>query len=233
MCLRAGGAPGSGGPPRTGGTGGPLSRWAVASFAAGLVGLFPLGIGAGITAVARMRRRGQRGMVLAVGGLAMSGAWVLVTGLAVAAAGGPAGVASLAHAAAGPAREHPAAGARLDVLTLPAGDCFDSPPGPVPATVAVLPCARPHSAQVFARFRLAGPDLRYPGQAAVERLARRGCGARDGDIGGQGGGQGLVPAGLTVRLLFPLAGPWLTGQRAVSCVIVSPRHALTRSLVGS
>jgi hypothetical protein len=157
----------------------------------------------------------------------MSAAWVLAVSLGVAAVGGPAGLSRLASLDSHQKAIAPhAARGQAGVLTLAAGDCFDSPAA-IPATVAVISCTRPHSAQVFARFRLAGSNLHYPGQARVQRLAQQGCRARERNLG-----QGLAPDDVTVRVLFPLAGPWLTGQRTVSCVILSPRQALIASLIG-
>ena len=57
------------------------------------------------------------------------------------------------------------------VFALQAGDCLNSSPNGLSATV--LSCASPHHAEVFATFSLAGSS--WPGSAAVQQQAASGC----------------------------------------------------------
>ena len=94
------------------------------------------------------------------------------------------------------------------------------------ASVTAEPCNQPHSAQIYAKFNLAGSNFSYPGTATVTRLAASGCTARTGSID-----RSKTTNAMTVRFLFPDQDAWLGGQRTVACMIVNPTANLTYSLV--
>jgi hypothetical protein len=49
----------------------------------------------------------------------------------------------------------------------------------------------------------------------------------------RGAHRARLTAGLAAHAIFPPAAAWLTGQRAVCCLLVSPRQALRSSLLSS
>ena len=101
------------------------------------------------------------------------------------------------------------------------GQCINS--GPNALDVTVLSCASPHDAEVFATFRVAGS--RYPGAAALQQRAGRGCVARlSGYLNPQ-----LSADSLAQSYIYPGAGAWSAGERTVVCTV----HSTSGPLVGS
>lgn len=201
------------------------SGWAIAALVCGIVGASVLGIIFGFVALSKIRKSGLRGKGLAIAGISLSGVWILLVAVAVAGAiiqpstpkglspGGSPGAAS------------------VSVFSLTAGECFDNPAGASTVTdVSVMPCSRPHNAQIFATFNLHGSsNFDYPGQGTVRQLATNGCNARiNADLD-----KPKLTNLMSIRFIFPTVGSWLTGHRTVACMIVNPtpdlRSSLTRS----
>jgi len=111
------------------------------------------------------------------------------------------------------------------VFRLRTGQCINSGPGGV-SSPAVVPCRRPHDAEIYATFVLAGRQ--WPGGAAVGTRARQGCTAR---LGGYLNPQ-LATAILAESYIFPDHGAWNAGERAVICEIRSTTGKLTGSVRG-
>lgn len=207
------------------------SRWAIASFVAGLLGFTivgsVVGIASGLRALGRIRKTAQGGRRLAIAGLSLSGFWIVLLAV-VLATGVTTGTTS--SGSAGSAGSPGAMGTRrVGVFALDTGDCFDNPSGTRAVTsVEVMPCTAAHDAQVYAKFNLPrGSRFSYPGQAKVGRLAAVGCNSRIG----ASLDRLKLPRGTSIRLLYPLMGSWLLGRRTVSCVIVSPAPNLTSSVL--
>ncbi len=111
------------------------------------------------------------------------------------------------------------------VFRLHAGDCVNSPQNAA-SGAHVVPCARPHNAEIFAAFRLAGH--RWPGTAAVGTRARLGCLSRLGSyLNPQ-----LATATLAESYIYPSAGAWDVGERTVICEVRSTQGKLTGSVRG-
>jgi hypothetical protein len=205
-------------PPGSGRT----SGWAVASFILGLPGVFILSAIFAIVALRRIKRLGQRGRGFAIAGLVLSGLWIILATLAV--IGANTGTATRS-AITGIITHR----GRINVFSLKIGDCFDNPAGAKTVhTVTAIPCDQPHSAQIYAKFKLSGSDLSYPGTAAVTQLARSGCNARIGSVN-----KSLTNSAMSVRIFLPAEVAWITGQRTVSCMIVNPKADITSSLLNS
>jgi hypothetical protein len=218
------GAPGYGTPGYGGGTR-PFSAWAIVAFIFGLIGGIPIAIGAGIAALVRIPRRGQRGKGLAIAGLALSGVWVIIVILGVigAASNDNSPGVSASAPPSGSVHKH----GNISVFSLANGDCFNNPPGTTSVeNVAAIPCTQPHSAQVFAEFNLTGSDFSYPGQAQVEKQAQNGCNARLSALD-----KPKLNNSMTIHFLFPQEAAWISGQRTVNCLIVNPTPTLTSSLL--
>jgi Domain of unknown function (DUF4190)/Septum formation len=199
---------------------GGTSGWAIASFILGLLGVILLGLIFGIVALRRIRRLGQRGRGLAIAGLVLSGLWIVAIVAIVVAAG--ANVATRSSSSGQITHQ-----GQLGAFSLVTGDCFDNPVGARSLSrVTAIPCTQPHNAQVFAKFKLSGSSLSYPGTAQVERLATSGCNSRISSID-----KSKANNAMTIRFLVPLEGSWIVGQRSVSCLIVNPATDLKSSLL--
>ncbi len=201
--------------------GGRISAWAIASFAVGLLGAFLLSVIFAFIALGRIKRFGQRGRGLAIAGLVLSGLWIILIIVAVIGDSGAATRSSttgiITHRG------------RMNVFSLKVGDCFDNPAGAKSVhTVTAIPCDQPHNAQIYAKFRLRGSDLSYPGGATVAQRARSGCNSRTGSVN-----KSMTTSAMTIRIFLPAEVAWITGQRTVSCMIVNPKADLTSSLLNS
>jgi hypothetical protein len=206
----------TGQPPASGKT----SGWAIASFVLGLVGGVVLSPIFGVVALRRIKRLGQRGRGLAIAGLALSGAWIVLI-VAAAALG------NLGSATRSPTTSKITHSGSLSVFSLAVGDCFNNPPGATSLTsVTATPCSQAHNAQIYAKFNLSGSILSYPGTPALTRLATSGCNARIGSLD-----KSKITNSMTIRFLFPLADSWLDGQRTVACMIANPAANITSSVL--
>lgn len=204
---------------------GEFSAWAIVAFIFGLIGGIPIAIAAGITALVRISRRGQRGKGLAITGLAFSGVWLIIVILGIIGAASNSNSPSISASAppSGATHTH----GSISVFSLANGDCFNNPPGTTSIeNVSAIPCTQPHSAQVFAEFSLTGSDFSYPGQSKVEKLAQDGCNARLSALD-----KPKLNNNMTIHFLFPQEDAWIDGQRTVNCLIVNPTPTLTSSLL--
>jgi hypothetical protein len=124
-----------------------------------------------------------------------------------------------------PARTHSRPAAPPPVFRLGVGACVDSGPGAISAPL-VVPCHRPHDAEIYARFHLAAQ--RWPGTAAVGAQARRGCTARlSGYLNPQ-----LATSVLAESYVFPNQSAWNAGVRTVICEVRGTAGKLTGSVRG-
>jgi hypothetical protein len=191
------------------------------SFVLGIVAIIPVSVVAGIVALRRIRRLGQGGTGLAIAGLVLSAVWLVVFVAA--------GVLSNGTATRQDTTGRITHRGNLGVFALAAGDCFDNPTSQSNIeSVTAIPCTQAHDSQVFAKFTVAGSDSAYPGQAALNKTADRGCNARTGTID-----RAKATSAMTIRVLFPERDAWAGGERTVSCLIVNPTPTLRSSLVTS
>ncbi|HTT52586.1 MAG TPA: septum formation family protein [Streptosporangiaceae bacterium] len=183
--------------------------FAVATLVSGIVPAIPVTLVLGPVALTRISRTGARGRSLAITGLVLAGLWAIAAAIA--------GTAFLTH-------HHAAKPATLPhFFRLHTGQCIDSGQNGI-STVTVLSCARPHDAEVFGTFQVAGH--RYPGAAAVQQQADRGCAARlSGYLNPQ-----LSVSSLTESYVYPDAGAWAAGERTVVCTVRSASGQLTGSV---
>lgn len=177
-------------------------RLAIASLVSAVVGLAPVGIGLGIAALVRTRRRGTRGRGLAIAGIAVGVAWTLVAVALVAIA-----VTTAIGSRPLPADVPEARDARA--VALVPGNCLDPLPadGDVDA-VRVVPCAQPHAAQVISQYDFAA-DAVWPGQAAADRRVGLACEVSPAE----------TEAGLVARSWAPTKRSWDRGDRTGLCLL--------------
>lgn len=124
-----------------------------------------------------------------------------------------------------------ALGAHPDsVFQLRVGDCLN-PPSKVAAqvvTVSVIPCNRPHTQEVFALVKDAGPST-YPGAESIQTVANAKCLQYFAGYVG-------VPyqrSSLFYTYLLPSVRSWEAGDRTITCIITTTGQRLTSSVKGS
>ncbi|MEV7653588.1 DUF4190 domain-containing protein [Streptomyces anulatus] len=160
----------------------PLSGLAVASLVLSLlVCLAPLGLILGIVALVRIPGNGRRGKGLAVAGTAVGGAVVAVATLLLVVGGARFDAWTEEGGGLLGSRDTKAG----TLFHLKAGDCF-APAGGLfspdevehdrmtDTSVEIVPCDRPHPAQVYGTFRLKG-DHAISDPAAISAQAFEGC----------------------------------------------------------
>jgi hypothetical protein len=105
------------------------------------------------------------------------------------------------------------------VFKLRPGDCLNS--GANGLAFTLLPCGKPHDAEVFATFTLTGSS--WPGSAAVKQDAGLGCASRlSGYLNPQ-----LANVGLAQEYVYPNQSAWQAGERTVVCEVSSSTGPLT------
>lgn len=169
----------------------------MASLVFGILGGIPLAVTFGIIALRQIRRRGQQGRGVAIGGLVAAGGWLALMLVGV--------VLHLTDDADPRSRTVP-----LDDLEI--RDCLEEvSPGAV-LWVDVVPCDAPHWGQIYAGFELSDED--WPGDDAVIGAAETGC---------LEALEARFPAvyddpGVGVIYFHPRASGWRRGDREVLCV---------------
>jgi hypothetical protein len=189
---------------------GPVSKLAVLALVTGLVALVPIAVASGIAALVGIRRTGRGGHGMAMAGLFLSAAWVII-----AVAIGAVGV--VTHGFHKPVTIKYRESA---VFALHQGDCVDSPSSQI---VSILPCSAPHEAEVFATFAL--PASPWPGTTAIATAASSGCGSRlNGYLNPQ------LAISLTQSYVYPDQVAWTAGTRTVVCEVRASNGDLTGSV---
>ncbi|WP_247695726.1 DUF4190 domain-containing protein [Streptomyces sp. B93] len=200
----------------------PLNAFAVVALVTSLVCLAPLGLVFGIVALRQISRRGERGKGLAVAGLSVSGAVLLLAAVLVPALD--------LKVWTVPARDDAGEVVREGWTTIDAletGDCF-TPDDKLPekdspslfdSGVRVTPCDQPHRAELYASFTLTGEE--FPGRERIAALAWPRCAERFLDYS-------LDPAAfgrLQTYYFHPDERGWLSGRRTVLCWVGRPGTA--------
>jgi hypothetical protein len=148
------------------------SGLAIASLILGFLGAVLLSVTLAITALIQLRRSGQRGRGLAIGGLVLSGVWVLVVvsllAVAVARSSGSETTTTADRAVAGTSTSDQSA---IDATGYAPGDCVDEIDDY--DTMHEVSCTPAHDGEVFAVFTL--PDGRWPGEDEVEYTSDARC----------------------------------------------------------
>lgn len=104
-------------------------------------------------------------------------------------------------------------------FTLKVGNCFDVPGDAQIGDIAVLDCAKPHDAEVFAAGNLVEADatapIAYPGITGVSAWVDKACGP--GAVRAYAGQ--TASANLAVGYFFPDENAWSRGERQVTCYL--------------
>ena len=185
----------------------PADPWAVVALVTAALGMVPVAVGAGITALVRLRKRDARGHGLVAGAFALSAAWVLLVGLvAVLAASipwseledpGEQAVTSLGPVAgAGPAT---------------VGTCLSKPEDGVGTPVD---CDGSHEAEVY--VVLSVRDSGFPGAGDLDAEADDACYRPFEDYVGAD----FQDTPYDYAWFAPTATEWNQGERRIVCVAV-------------
>ncbi|MFB9237203.1 septum formation family protein [Plantactinospora siamensis] len=180
--------------------------FAIASLVFGILGGILLAVIFGIIALVQIRRRGQRGKSLAIGGLVWAGCWLTMMAVFVGAA--------IVHGRSDRSGDGNSATVDIRAVALATGQCAD---GDIMYeqfhAVRVVPCSGPHHAEAYAVLTL--PPAAWPGAATVQRRADDACIKRLVQIDRQGTKDGnLMPYSIQ-----PTEQSWSTGDRKVTCVV--------------
>jgi hypothetical protein len=200
-----------------------VNGFAIAGFVLGLIGGVVLSVILSIIGLTQIPRRGQRGKGLAIAGLALSGAWVLIIVAGIVIAG-----ASQAHrSTAGTIIRS----GQVDIFSLRVGDCFQNPTAGQTTLgvtqVTAVPCATPHNAQVFAQFN--ATDATYPGSQALVLESEHSCKAREA----ANLDKSKITSTMRLHFLFPEPQAWTNGRRSLTCLVVDSTKDLTSSLLST
>ncbi|MCX5423371.1 DUF4190 domain-containing protein [Streptomyces sp. NBC_00078] len=200
----------------------PVNGVAIASLVLGILCFVPAaGLLLGLIALARIRRKGERGRAMAVTGAILSsvGLALWVVGLT----GGInldvwTGLKDAAH-------ENGSA------YSLKKGECFDAPSGSLDGLaydVDRVPCESRHDAEVFAAFKMKG-SADYPGDGKVTDVADAKCYALRY---GYAMDAWAVPDDVDVYYLTPTRQSWRLGDRDITCLFgnTDEKAGLTGSL---
>ena len=199
---------------------------AVAALVLGIIA--PCGAGLlslvfGIIALIQIRESGQKGRGLAIGGLVLTGVWILALAVFIAIAVITAATSTERDASGQLTGENP-----ISVESLRPGDCIRSVPdeGAV-LTVPGVPCSEPHDSEVFATFDLIDGD--WPGDNAVVEESQSGCVDRLLDYSPSAYDDPQVE----IAFLHPTPITWIRGDREVICFTLYLDGPRTGSLQGS
>lgn len=199
----------------------PVNALAVVALVLGILCFLPaVGLVLGLIALVRIRRRGERGRGLAIGGIVMSS-----IGLALL-------VAAFVTGGARDFWDGVKEGARGDGVTFSVkkGECFNTPDDSLDGeayNVDTVPCAGEHQAEAFGNFTL--PGGAYPGDDAIARAADDKCYALEGSYAMD---SWAIPDDVAVYYFTPTRGSWVHGDRQVTCMFgnTDEKATLTGSL---
>lgn len=222
----------------------PTNGFAVASLVLGLVaplGAFVLSVIFGLVAFRQIKRYGQRGIGLAIGGLVATGAWLLVTGVGAtvvtqrdtdpisAPTTPPVETTVPAETTAPAPSDSPAETVEADLVganSLVPGDCIQdlANDGGTVERLPVVPCEAEHEAEVYATFDV--PDGDWPGEDVVTEQSQDGCAERLASFP-----EADDDPETTAFYLFPTEASWADGDRKVICMAFYRDGPRTGSIV--
>ncbi|MFJ8945543.1 DUF4190 domain-containing protein [Streptomyces sp. NPDC102395] len=198
----------------------PVNGVAIAALVLGVLCFLPaVGLILGIIALVQIKKRGERGKGMAIGGAVLSGLGLALWILLLATGGGSAFMEGVKEGAA-----------RDTSLSLVKGDCFDVPGASFDENVYdvdKVPCAGEHDAEVFGVVPLPGDD--YPGDGSVSDQAKDECWTLQSAYAMD---SWSLTEDVEVYHLTPTRESWEWGDREITCVFAhaGEKGALTGSL---
>jgi hypothetical protein len=181
---------------------------AIASLVLGLLGCLSVtslvGLVLGIVALVQIKRTGQAGKGLAIGGIVASCVWLVV------------GALLLFNELYQPTKIP-------TVFQLDKGGCYTET-GSTGENAPRVSCTSPHDGEVFATFVDAGET--YPGQPQLESRAQAGCLTQVRYLYGT-----EMPAGLVIKTYYPSERAWGLRMRTTVCAVQKRSGQLTEPVV--
>ncbi len=117
---------------------------------------------------------------------------------------------------------------RASLYELSVGDCLDGLAAGTDLLVEVVPCDRPHQAEVYGTAEVRGEA--FPGVDQLRRRAATACAQRFAGYTGEPAGPGTELAFVEV---VPTVESWAAGDRAALCLALGPDGApLSASIAG-
>ncbi|WP_330307077.1 MULTISPECIES: DUF4190 domain-containing protein [unclassified Streptomyces] len=188
----------------------PVNGLAISALVLGILCFLPaVGLVLGIVALAQIKKRGERGKGMAVGGMVMSSIGVVLVAVMVATGGARDFWDGFRDAAND-------SGSSDSAFSLSKGECFDAPGGSLEGVaydVDKVPCAGKHDAEVFADYKMSGGS--YPGDGAVTDAADKKCYALADTYAMDAW---AVPENVDVYYFTPTSQSWRLGDREVTCL---------------
>ncbi|MEU3253597.1 DUF4190 domain-containing protein [Streptomyces sp. NPDC006997] len=201
----------------------PLNPFAVVALVTSLACLAPLGLVFGVVALRQIARRGERGKGLAIAGLSVSGAVLLLAAVIFPTVD--------FRVWTPPARDDGGQVTEAGWTTLDRlepGDCFtprdalpeEGTPSLDDTSVRVVPCDRPHRAEAYASFAL-DDEGTFPGRERLTEAARPRC----GELYLEYSLDPLAFGPLQTYFFHPDPSGWRDGWRTVLCWVTRPGGA--------
>ncbi|MFJ3225736.1 DUF4190 domain-containing protein [Streptomyces sp. NPDC086783] len=200
----------------------PVNGLAIAALVLGVLCFLPaVGLVLGIVALHQIKKRGERGTGLAVGGMVMSS-----LGLVLIVLGSLGGF--WADFQEG-FRDAAADGSGV-TFSVGEGECFDAPDGSLEGyayDVDRVPCTGRHDAEVFANFTMKQGS--YPGEGRINDVADTKCYALQDRYAMD---TWAVPDDVDVYYFTPTRQSWRAGDREITCMFgnMDEKRSLTGSL---
>lgn len=195
--------------------------------------LFPLGgIIAGAVALAQVKRTGEKGRGLAIGGIVVGSlatllligiiAVVTIVGIATSTQSSPPISAPESSSAPDEGTDD------VDVFSVAVGDCINDFGSSEVTSVEAIDCAQPHDYEVYTEITIPGDA--FPGEEAVTTAANDECVAAFDAFVGLSYQESL----LDFSYLAPTAQSWqLNDDRLITCLIFDPAGQTSGSLAGA
>lgn len=198
-----------------------VNGFAIGALVTGLTCTWPVAIVLAIVAMVQIRKRGERGMGMAVTGLVFGVFGVMVTAFAL--LGAAVAPVPVDRAGSGAPSKAPAGSVRWSALK--SGDCYSSPDGGTRTDpdggdetvywVRKVPCSAPHHGEVAGTAGIpVGDTPVYPGESVIRQRAAELCRPV---LDAYALDQWAIPDGMDEIYLYPAIGNWKSGERFVTC----------------
>ncbi|MGQ4384224.1 DUF4190 domain-containing protein [Streptomyces sp. SAS_270] len=202
----------------------PVNGLAISALVLGILCFLPaVGLVLGAVALRQIKKRGERGKGMAVGGMVMSSVGVVLLVVALV-TGGARDFWDGFRDAADDSR-----GSGGSAFSLDKGDCIDAPGDALEGMaydVETVPCSGRHDAEVFANFEM--DDGSYPGDNEVTDAADDKCYTLQDTYAMD---VWALPGDVDVYYFTPTRQSWRLGDREVTCMFGNTDEAGT--LTGS
>ncbi|GAA1663894.1 hypothetical protein GCM10009745_01980 [Kribbella yunnanensis] len=180
---------------------------AIASLILGIVSMVLFSVILGIIALRQIKERNQNGRGLAIAGIAISGAWVLLFGIGIAVA------LTTDNEPDRDASGQVTTTTNVQPTKLKVGDCVESLQESTEVRgLKLVPCSGPNGGEVYAIFQL--PAGKWPGLTAVQTAAETGCSSRWDAL------KRNETKPSDIFYLHPIESGWRLGDRGTTCLVV-------------